>query len=1096
MSNKRIKVAGYSQKVTYTDNIEYRNFSPDLVGLQLTSDGGTPLFTMGNFAVTTNLDPKKNKNFVTSKFSNFVTLTDLNLTVQQTLDLLTNNAGVILNLDRTNLNNYALFGSLTEAIRVALENIITTWPAALYITPEYALEPLYVTQSGYTLENYTYDSISDVATFSVNTTVIINNFQLNYKDDGNLSNTFNQENDLRDLVLNYEAYSILFNGTEYEVLNFTGSSTTNDYLHFAVKGNLFSGQTNGYETYYVKPNKKNENLFYNSLPSLEYYLLDRLVEPKFTATFKYSIKSDSGDILYVNDSLTWPTTDGYNLDFDTDQYAEYATKLLEISTNYDLTISNLMVRFLVTESITDFDTTGVHLTTLDQDSSGQKVNKTLNIYGVEFDKINAFIGGIQFANTVSYDKLNNTPDIYLKNIAKVMGWDLVSSVLENNLLTSYIEPKESTFSGQSVGLTAVEADVELWRRIILNTPWLWKSKGTRKGIEFMFKFIGTPLGLITFNEYVYLANNRVDVDVFQAALRLNGLDDDLSAYPISLSGYPQPLPNTPDLYFQSKGLWYRETGGENSTLDITTGNNPHAGPYDGGYQYINQFNELIPNFTAVTISSETQTIETSNLFTNYKLGTMTNYTGNTYVDITTEGGVDFSNCYVVTSEIIQDPKLRQDETDCGCTKDENLKSLSICIEKADVLVPTCADKIASVNLFEEVGYYVFDFKQYNMDGSLYEVNGTPVNHTSKFIEKGCCNFNDSVPYFYNELDNGVIQNSGYICCKASNNRCGSMVTCKWKISPLKTIDTSGDTKYVVFVNENNITRVTSQDGYNCVNGYTVPVQITDPYTNELGYGCQLTQLGIQDIQSSDSVLVKTYTDRANGVIGCSEIADPLCNLSLTMTHVNTVGNQPLGSASVITSGGTLPYTYLWNNGLTTSSITGLTSGTYYVSVTDANACITTGSTTITNSEIVVVPPAYSITLNNQCIGPSANFTIDGFKAGDVVVVRGNIFAILKGSNIATYPTRADLRLIDSEDTNNLVYKSSASYSDILSHNVSVDADLTVVMSGPSRIIATHAIVNNTEEGIRTMSLKVVSVNGVAVTLSQSGCIGTSTGTIY
>jgi hypothetical protein len=42
-----------------------------------------------------------------------------------------------------------------------------------------------------------------------------------------------------------------------------------------------------------------------------------------------------------------------------------------------------------------------------------------------------------------------------------------------------------------------------------------------------------------------------------------------------------------------------------TTIDILTGNNPHLGPYDGGFKYINQFKSLIPNFSAVTITSET-----------------------------------------------------------------------------------------------------------------------------------------------------------------------------------------------------------------------------------------------------------------------------------------------------------------------------------------------------------------------------------------------------------------------------------------------------------------------------------------------------------
>jgi len=139
MADKKIKVAGYAKKVTYDGNIEYRNFSDDLVGFQLASNGGTPLFTMGNFTITTNVDPKTNKNFITNNFSNPTSLNDLDLTLAQANELLTNNAGVILNLDKKNLKYYSLFGSLSEFIRVSLEDIITKWPASLYTYPSMVL---------------------------------------------------------------------------------------------------------------------------------------------------------------------------------------------------------------------------------------------------------------------------------------------------------------------------------------------------------------------------------------------------------------------------------------------------------------------------------------------------------------------------------------------------------------------------------------------------------------------------------------------------------------------------------------------------------------------------------------------------------------------------------------------------------------------------------------------------------------------------------------------------------------------------------------------------------------------------------------------
>lgn len=45
-----------------------------------------------------------------------------------------------------------------------------------------------------------------------------------------------------------------------------------------------------------------------------------------------------------------------------------------------------------------------------------------------------------------------------------------------------------------------------------------------------------------------------------------------------------------------------------------------------------------------------------------------------------------------------------------------------------------------------------------------------------------------------------------------------------------------------------------------------------------------------------------------------------------------------GNISIVVSGGTPPYTYSWSNGLTTSDLTGISGGTYLLTVIDANNC--------------------------------------------------------------------------------------------------------------------------------------------------------------
>jgi len=892
MSDK-IKVAGYAQKIEYSNGIEYTPFSPDVVGFQLASNGGTTLFTLGNFYVTTNLDPKLDKYYNTAKFSNFITLDQLNVSLTESATLLSDNAGVFLNLDKSNLNYYALFGSLSEFVRVSLEQIIINWPAALYMYP-IRNDSIGNTFTGYTVENYVYDDINQISTFKVDTDFIINKYEINYTTNGNIIDSFSSTNSLRNLTINYESYAVLYNGVEYPVLNFTASTNqTNDYVYFEVSGNPFSGTTNGLPTYHIKPKKYKEEQFYNSLPDFEAYLLNRHVTPQYTATFRYPTKTESGIILYITNSVTWPVTDGYNIDFDTEEYLDYATQLFDIANSNDLFSSNLMNRFLVSESISSFDTTPVHLSDLDQDTSGGKVNKTLQIYGVEFDELNQFILGIQFSNVVTYDKQDNTPDAYLKNLARVLGWELVSSVFDNDLLSAYVTSSQSTYSGMTVGLTPVEADIELWRRIILNSPWIWKSKGTRKGIEFFLNFIGVPQGLVSFNEYIYKANGPINVGLFQQVLALQGLDTDLSIYPIDSEGFPRPLPDTADMYFQGNGLWYRETGGSASTIDILGGNNPHVGPYDGGSKYLNQFRELIQNFSAVTVSSVTVTTDNLNLYTNYDEGTFNVSTATTVdtVQISTANGVDFSDCVVFTPSIENDPNPKTEYNDCGCVSASDDKILSICIKKKETIQSNnqCRDSLYSYYDDVDLGLYNFSFYQYDINGNLFiDSNNNPILNTTAYAPQECCKTAGGTPYLYSDVVEGAVVNTGYLCCDQTNT-CGCIIACSWmvdlsviKLPPLTPSYHGFQASYLQFIKPDGTPAIVTPDGCNCIPGYSTPVpNIFDPYTGEVGYACQLTSTGFDDIQNgTSSAIYDYYFQRSINKASC-----------FPSSHVDVFGNK-------------------------------------------------------------------------------------------------------------------------------------------------------------------------------------------------------------
>lgn len=69
-------------------------------------------------------------------------------------------------------------------------------------------------------------------------------------------------------------------------------------------------------------------------------------------------------------------------------------------------------------------------------------------------------------------------------------------------------------------------------------------------------------------------------------------------------------------------------------------------------------------------------------------------------------------------------------------------------------------------------------------------------------------------------------------------------------------------------------------------------------------------------------------------------------INVTSTNVTCAGGSD-GSATVTANGGVSPYSYLWNDSATTASLSGLSAGTYSVTVTDAVNCQSVGNTTIT-----------------------------------------------------------------------------------------------------------------------------------------------------
>jgi hypothetical protein len=91
------------------------------------------------------------------------------------------------------------------------------------------------------------------------------------------------------------------------------------------------------------------------------------------------------------------------------------------------------------------------------------------------------------------------------------------------------------------------------------------------------------------------------------------------------------------------------------------------------------------------------------------------------------------------------------------------------------------------------------------------------------------------------------------------------------------------------------------------------------------------------------VALGSYSCVITDALGCSVTkSNSLGSVSPVHLGVSTTGTSCLytadGSATAVPTGGTAPYTYSFSNGSTTPTVSGLGTGGYSVSVTDANGC--------------------------------------------------------------------------------------------------------------------------------------------------------------
>jgi hypothetical protein len=600
-------------------------FSDNIVGLQTVEGGG---LTQGNFEFTTAVVEKVNRRFNVGAFSEPIDLSQLDIdNVFESRRIMATQFRVYPNFDVSQVMNFSLYGSLSKRFQVSIGHIINVFPASIDI--QFLNQDFF---TGYTADNISYDPIYDETRFEINVDRIKNPFDIDYSVSAatNLNLREITVSPYRNLYNTYLDYCVALNDDIFKVVSFTPSDTlSSGNVVFTVSGAPFGkSATTFIEEYQIRPNDFIvDKVFAESLDEVEKFLVNRLVQPEYTSVFQVPRQNADGQYYTDNQSVTWPKDGPWNLDIRSFLFEDYLTQLGAIAEDLDSYKTNLISRFLVSASLKEFDT-------LDR-----KVEKIFQIYGRSFDEVKQFIDALAFMNSVNYNVGNDIPSQLLVNLAQTLGWTAnFSPITDMDFLDSVFGNTQTpTYPGYARALTPTELNYAFYRNLILNSAYLFKSKGTRRSVEFMMRLIGAPESLVEFNEHIYLADQKINLDQFEAqyaqisggtyvqqtpaylpnsTYKIKGklfsafttedtyedVQIELDDYPIDDQGYPKAPRNTENYFFQLGAGWYETTPSHRSpdevqiTGEVYTGQNfdiqTQLQPFTYGQQYLNRFRQF------------------------------------------------------------------------------------------------------------------------------------------------------------------------------------------------------------------------------------------------------------------------------------------------------------------------------------------------------------------------------------------------------------------------------------------------------------------------------------------------------------------------
>lgn len=520
-------------------------------------------------------------------------------------DTISDDSKITLKPNYTSLLDFAYYGSCINLIESSITDIINKFPAELFLSDEQ-------------IEYYVEDTEESATILGGDDKYLVKNpFEIDLLTKS-ITNTV-VDNELRYFCSSYSNYSV-YNDKDEKIADIDWNVSYSDkwckdgdliatidlgyckLYSYYLSGKKILLHNNPQKNIHIRPSEEKVDSFYSKLDDFQKLLVKRDSNPKYKIILDTPQETDTGVFVYKK-AYTFPILNGWNLDISTVRYNTYLKSLLNIAQFYDEYYTDNMWRMLTHDSLKNLDFT-YKKENSDTDENDYALGTShlesiLKVYGRHFDDIKRYIDSIKVSNNITYDGKSNLPDYFLTDSLDLSGWEVInaSPTTDNSISVSNLYPKNSD-AGDKV-YTATDANNEFLRRLKLNSGRIFKSKGTKNGIEMLLALFGLKKDKdYEINEYVEIAkpNNNDNAALYNDVKTFNSykksyfnesLNDNVNEpfqglpvrevifinndgeeikYLIPWFDKLQEIDGSP--YFQMKGGWGK-TVSKNIDLDIT-----------------------------------------------------------------------------------------------------------------------------------------------------------------------------------------------------------------------------------------------------------------------------------------------------------------------------------------------------------------------------------------------------------------------------------------------------------------------------------------------------------------------------------------------